>query len=103
MPKRPIDRSPDGLVLAIKRKLKKRGPGRYYIRLSLERWRPLRAAFKAWGNVDDETYAADEADDKMPHEYDGAGVMLCGLRVAIQKSKLSKQLRRQGYQGITFL
>lgn len=101
------DKSPDGLVLAIRRRILKQSvkgepPPRYYIKLSLERWRPLRRALAEWGAVDAEKARMDEAHDTMPHEYDKP-VRIFHCPVAIQQSRLAKRLRRQGFKAMAFL
>lgn len=105
MPQR--DLSADGLMRAIDAKRRKRweeaGNNRFYVRLSIERWRPLRRAMAKWLRIPPDEARAAELDDKMPDEYGGGGVQVYGMPVAIQKSKLSKRLFAQGLKPLTFL
>lgn len=105
--KLPRDTSAHGTMLLLKRKLdRKRAAnphGKFYVRLSLERWRPIRRAMAGWIGLDEHEAREVEQEDKMPHEYTDGGVLLYGLPVAIQKSKLSKRLFASGCKPITLL
>lgn len=105
--KLPRDTSAHGTMLLLKRKLDRRRAakpnGKFYVRLSLERWRPLRRELPKWTGMDEAEARRIEADDQMPHEFADGGVMLYGLPVAIQKSRLSKRLFASGCKPITLL
>jgi hypothetical protein len=101
------DTSAHDTMLTIQRRLKRKREaspsGKFYVRLSLERWRPLRRAMAGWLGL--EPHKAREAEDQdlMPWEYPDGGVIVYGLPVAIQKSRASKRLYASGCKPITVL